>query len=162
MGARSVCVGVLFVCTGNICRSPTAAGVFAGMVRDAGLSGRVRVDSAGTYDYHPGEPPDPRSQRAAARRGYDLSGQRARVICEQDFEVFDYILAMDRSHLAILKRRCPSQHRGKLQLFLSYADGLGADEVPDPYFGEGPGFEVVLDLVELAAKGLLEHVRHNH
>ena len=163
MGASAVkVVGVLFVCTGNICRSPTAAGVFGQLVRKAQLGHRVRVDSAATHDYHPGEPPDLRSQRAATRRGYDLGHQRARVIAARDFETFDYILAMDRGHLVILKRQCPPQHRGKLQLFLSYAEGLEAEEVPDPYSGGSAGFEIVLDLVELASEGLLEHVRRNH
>ena len=162
MGANAVKVGVLFVCTGNICRSPTAAGVFAERVREARLDHRVRVDSVATHDYHPGEPPDQRSQRAAARRGYDLSRQRARVIAARDFETFDYILAMDRGHLVILKRQCPPQHHDKLQLFLSYAEGLTAEEVPDPYFGGSRGFEIVLDLVELASEGLLEHIRRNH
>jgi len=162
MGVSAVKVGVLFVCTGNICRSPTAEGVFARKVQDAEFGNRVRVDSAATHDYHPGKPPDPRSQRAAARRGYDLGGQRARVIVEQDFEIFDYILAMDRGHLAILMRQCPPQHHGKLQLFLSYAEGLSAEDVPDPYFGGGAGFEIVLDLVELASEGLLEHIRRSH
>jgi low molecular weight protein-tyrosine phosphatase len=161
MGASAVKVSVLFVCTGNICRSPTAAGVFAHKVQEAGLLNRVRVDSAATHDYHRGEPPDRRSQHAAARRGYDLARQRARVVTAQDFAIFDYILAMDRGHLAILKRDCPPQHQGKLQLFLNYAEGLEAEEVPDPYYGGSGGFEIVLDLVELASEGLLEHIRRN-
>ena len=155
-------VGVLFVCTGNICRSPTAEGVFAHMVEEARLADRIRVDSAATHDYHPGKAPDPRSQRAAARRGYDLSGQRARLISDRDFESFDYILAMDRDHMHILADQCPREHREKLRLFLAYADGLDTDEVPDPYFGGGAGFEVVLDLVEIASESLLEHIRRNH
>lgn len=162
MGASAVKVSVLFVCTGNICRSPTAEGVFAKRVREARLEDRVQVDSAATHDYHPGKPPDARSQRAAARRGYDLGGQRARVIVTEDFETFDYILAMDRGHLAILMRDCPPRHHGKLQLFLTYAEGLETEEVPDPYCGSGVGFEIVLDLVELASEGLLEHIRRKH
>ncbi len=162
MGVGGVQVSVLFVCTGNICRSPTAAGVFAELVQRAGLQDRVRVDSAGTHDYHVGKAPDARSQRAAARRGYDLSRQRARVIQAEDFEEFDYILAMDRGHLAILRRQCPSQHRGKLQMFMSYSVGLETEEVPDPYCGGSGGFEIVLDMVELASEGLLEHIRRNH
>jgi protein-tyrosine phosphatase len=162
MGASAVKVGVLFVCTGNICRSPTAEGVFAYQVREAGLDHRVWVDSAGTHDYHVGESPDQRSQRAAAQRGYNLAHQRARVFAARDFETFDYILAMDRGHLQILKRQCPPQHRKKVELFLRYAEGLEAEEVPDPYYGGGGGFEIVLDLVELASQGLLEHIRRNH
>lgn len=160
VGARKV--GVLFVCTGNICRSPTAEGVFAHQVREAGLDQLVRVDSAGTHDYHVGEAPDGRSQRAAAQRGYNLAHQRARVVAAGDFEAFDYILAMDRGHLQILRHQCPPRHRKKLELFLHYAEDLEAEEVPDPYYGGGGGFEIVLDLVELASEGLLEHIRRNH
>lgn len=162
MGGSAVKVSVLFVCTGNICRSPTAEGVFAYQVRAAGLDGRVVVDSAGTHDYHVGEAPDLRSQRAAAQRGYNLAHQRARVIVPDDFEAFDYILAMDRGHLEILRRQCPPHHRSKLQLFLRYAKDLEGEEVPDPYYGGGGGFEIVLDLVEQASQGLLEHIRRNH
>ena len=147
--------GVLFVCTGNICRSPTADGVMRRMVRDAGLARGVRVDSAGTHDYHVGEAPDARAQEHARRRGYDLSGLRARQVVVEDFESFELILAMDRGHLAILRRIAPPQHRHKLRLFMEFAEGWQAEEVPDPYYGGPAGFERVLDMVEAAARGLL-------
>jgi len=150
--------GVLFVCTGNICRSPTAHGVFLHMLREAGLAERVRVDSAGTHDYHVGEPPDRRTQDHARRRGYDLSMLRARQVSRADFERFDRILAMDRSHLAILRRLAPAQFEG-LGLFMDYATASPGREVPDPYYGRGDGFERVLDMIELAAAGLLDSLR---
>ena len=141
---------VLFVCTGNICRSPTAEGVFREMARREGL--RVHVESAGTHDYHVGEPPDERAQRHAKRRGYDLSAQRARRVATGDFAAFDLIVAMDRGHLRLLQSACPPQHRGKLRLFLADRD------VPDPYYGGADGFEQVLDLVEAACRDLLAEI----
>jgi len=150
--------GVLFVCTGNICRSPTAHGVFLHMLREAGLAERVRVDSAGTHDYHVGEPPDLRTQDHARRRGYDLSMLRARQVSRADFERFDRILAMDRGHLAILRRLAPARFEG-LGLFMDYAAASPSREVPDPYYGRGDGFERVLDMIELAAAGLLDSLR---
>jgi protein-tyrosine phosphatase len=150
--------GVLFVCTGNICRSPTAHGVFLHLVREAGLADRVHVDSAGTHDYHVGEPPDVRSQAHARRRGYDLSALRARQISRHDFERFDRILAMDRGHLAILRRMAPARHDG-LGLFMDYARPSPGPDVPDPYYGAGDGFERVLDMIERAAAGLLDSLR---
>ena len=151
-------IGVLFVCTGNICRSPTADGVFAGMLAAHGLEGRVHVDSAGTHDYHPGKRPDPRTQRAAARRGYDLEHLRARVVVRADFDCFDYVLAMDRGNYHDLLRTCPETRRDRVQMLLSFAEHLGVDEVPDPYYGGGDGFETVLDLVEVASEGLIRHL----
>ena len=145
----------LFVCMGNICRSPTAEGVMRALVERAGLGADYLLDSAGTHAYHVGNPPDPRSQQAALRRGYDLSGLRARCVSTPDFERFDQILAMDRDNLAILVRACPADLRHKLRLFLDYANGFEEDEVPDPYAGGQDGFEHVLDLVEAAANGLL-------
>ena len=142
---------ILFVCTGNICRSPTAEGVFREMARRQGL--RVHVESAGTHDYHVGEPPDERAQHHAKRRGYDLSEQRARHVSTGDFEAFDLIVAMDRGHLRLLQRACPPQHREKLRLFLADRD------VPDPYYGGPDGFEQVLDLVEVACRDLLAEIR---
>jgi low molecular weight protein-tyrosine phosphatase len=152
-------IGVLFVCMGNICRSPTAEGVFRHYVEHAGLTRRIVVDSAGTLDYHAGEPPDFRAQRAAERRRYDLSGLRARQVRPRDFEEFDYILAMDRDNLAHLQRLSPPWCRKKVQLFLEYAAGGTAGEVPDPYYGNQAAFELVLDLAEDASRGLLEHIQ---
>jgi protein-tyrosine phosphatase len=160
---------VLFVCMGNICRSPTAEGVFRHHVIQAGLESAMVIDSAGTHAYHVGEPPDKRSMAAALRRGYDLSAQRARHVCPVDFEQFDFILAMDRDNLALLQAECPPAYQAKLQLFLSYAtdpqqplgqgQGLRTREVPDPYFGGADGFERVLDLIEDASRGLLGHIQ---
>ena len=149
---------VLFVCMGNICRSPTAHGVFEHLLRDVPEL-EVLVDSAGTHAYHVGNPPDSRSQEAAARRGYDLSAQRARKVSALDFETFDLVLAMDRSNLDNLRAVADAQHHSKIRLFLEFATQTDVREVPDPYYGAGRGFEEVLDLVEDAARGLLEHVR---
>lgn len=150
---------VLFVCMGNICRSPTAEGVFRELVDRAGLSGQIHVDSAGTHDYHIGEPPDARSQAAAARRGYGLADLRARQIEAADFTTFDIVLAMDEHNLDLLRRQCPEQQRGRVQLFLDFAEACPVREVPDPYYGGAQGFERVLDLVEQASRGLLAHIR---
>jgi protein-tyrosine phosphatase len=151
--------GILFVCMGNICRSPMAEGVFRQHVTQAGLEGRIVIDSAGTHDYHVGEPPDPRAQRAAGRRGYDLSMLRGRQVSRADFGEFDYLLAMDRMNLRVLERLCPSGHGHKLKLFLEFSNDAAPREVPDPYYGGDQGFEHVLDLVEEAAQGLLAHLR---
>ncbi|EGI77932.1 low molecular weight protein-tyrosine-phosphatase [Hylemonella gracilis] len=150
---------VLFVCTGNICRSPTAHGVFLKQVHEAGLQRRVRVDSAGTHGYHVGDPPDARSQHHAARRGYDLSELRARRVEEDDFARHDLILAMDQGHLALLTQRCPPELRHKLHAFTRWCQRHSTNEVPDPYYGDARGFEHVLDLVEDGCAGLLAHVR---
>ena len=147
---------VLFVCMGNICRSPTAEGVFRKLVEGEGLLAGFSIDSAGTINYHEGEPPDRRAQAAARRRGVDLSRLVARAVTTDDFESFDVILAMDRDNLAALTARCPAQHRGKLRLFL---DGMELDEVPDPYYGGPDGFEQVLDLCEAGARRLLDELR---
>ncbi|MGB5079159.1 MAG: low molecular weight protein-tyrosine-phosphatase [Burkholderiales bacterium] len=148
-------MNVLFVCTGNICRSPTAEGVFRKLAADAGLRERIGADSAGTHGYHVGEPPDPRTQAAAARRGYDLSDLRARKIERADFQRFDLILAMDRDHHAILSRMAPASVSHKLRLVMSYARRFSEPEVPDPYYGGPQEFERVLDMLEDAAQGLL-------
>jgi protein-tyrosine phosphatase len=150
---------VLFVCMGNICRSPMAEGTFRHQVKLAGLAGQITCASAGTHDYHAGEPPDPRAQLAASRRGYDLSAQRARQVKPGDFNEFDYVLAMDEMNLRLLQRLCPPQHSHKLKLYLEFGADTGAREVPDPYYGGAQGFEHVLDLVEQAAQGLLRHLR---
>lgn len=153
---------VLFVCMGNICRSPTAEGVFRHLVGEQGLGGKIVIDSAGTHDYHIGDPPDARSQAAAAHRGYDLSGLRARQITAGDFTRFDYVLAMDDANLYLLRQQCPDAYRGRLKLFLEFSPDCGLREVPDPYYGGAQGFERVLDLVENAAQGLLRHLKiHN-
>ncbi|GHD58854.1 low molecular weight protein-tyrosine-phosphatase [Jeongeupia chitinilytica] len=150
---------VLMVCTGNICRSPTADGVLRKLVDDAGLAGRVIVDSAGTQDYHVGEAPDRRAQAHAKKRGYDLSPLRARQVSAQDFSRFDLILAMDAGHLRQLERQAPPQHQAKVKLFLDFATAAREREVPDPYYGGADGFEHVLDLVEDGCAGVMEHVR---
>lgn len=149
---------VLFVCMGNICRSPTAEGVFKRLVNDAGLDAEIESDSAGTHDYHIGDPPDARSQAAAGRRGYDLSALRARQFANDDFAAFDYVLAMDETNLTALLSLCPAHYRERVKLFLEFAPEAGHREVPDPYYGGAQGFEEVLDLVELAAQGLLDHI----
>lgn len=155
-------LGVLFVCLGNICRSPTAHGVFERCVQDAGLAARIRVDSAGTGDWHAGEPPDSRARMHARARGFELGHLRARQVRLEDFRRFDLILAMDRNNLADLERLRPPDFGGELALFLRYARaGEGLLEVPDPYYGGSGGFETVLDLVEDAAGGLLEHLQRN-
>lgn len=150
---------VLFVCTGNICRSPTAEAVFRRFVEQAGLAGRIGMDSAGTHGYHIGEPPDPRTRAAASARGYDLSRLRARPIAREDFHRFDLVLAMDRDHHTILARFAPPGAGHKLRMLMEFARRSGVDEVPDPYYGGPDGFELVLDLVEDAAEGLLDHLR---
>ena len=149
---------VLFVCLGNICRSPTAEAVFRHQVQAAGLQGRIQIDSAGTADWHRGKSPDARSCQFASRRGYDLAPLRARQVSVEDFHEFDLILAMDHDNLANLRRLQPDNARAELDLFLRRY-GLGCDAVPDPYYGGDDGFEHVLDLVEQACAALLDEVR---
>lgn len=149
---------ILFVCMGNICRSPTAEGVFRARAQAAGL-GDLLIDSAGTHGYHVGEPPDPRSQQFAARRGIDLSRQRARQVTTADFARFDHILAMDEDNLVALRSICPAQYRHKLALFMQYASRSKAMEVPDPYLGGASGFNQVLDYIEDASDGLIAALR---
>jgi protein-tyrosine phosphatase len=150
---------VLFVCMGNICRSPTAHGVFRHKVMHSGLAGQVRVDSAGTHNYHPGKAPDERTQRHAAQRGYDLSDLRARQMQASDFGLQDLILAMDGDNLALAQALCPSEHTHKLRRMTEFCQQFNSPVVPDPYYGGAAGFEEVLDLVEDACEGLLHHVR---
>jgi protein-tyrosine phosphatase len=149
-------IAVLVVCTGNICRSPTGEGVLRHKAKDRGLADRVHVASAGTHDYHVGDPPDSRTLRHAAKRGYDFSSQRASQVGQQDFEKFDYILAMDRSHLRILRSMQPAGSKAKLGLFLEASGRWKGEDVPDPYYGGVEGFEQVLDMVEEAAQRWLD------
>lgn len=155
-------VKVLFVCLGNICRSPTAEGVFRAIVDEAGLSDLVNIDSAGTSGWHIGDPPDERGQRAALTRGYDLSQQRARKVGPRDFETFDYIIGMDSRNVADLSAMAPAGTRDKVSLFLAFAPETGEREIPDPYYGGPDGFDQVLDLVEAASRGLLADIRARH
>ena len=150
---------VLFVCMGNICRSPTAHGVFRHKLQAAGLAQAVRVDSAGTHNYHPGSSPDARSQASAAKRGYDLSDLRARQIAAPDFANFDLILVMDQDNLALVQSICPCGQERRVRRLTEFCLRLSSPAVPDPYYGNGDGFELVLDLVEDACEGLLRYVR---
>ncbi len=149
---------ILFVCTGNICRSPMAEAVARHFISTGGLDGLIEVDSAGTHGYHVGEAPDPRTRKAAQLRGYDLSALRARKLDPFDFQRFDLLLAMDRGHLETMRRLCPEVYRPRLGLFMEYARNSEYDEVPDPYYGGPRGFDVVLDMCEDGVKGLLETV----
>lgn len=151
-------VSVLFVCMGNICRSPTAEGVFRRHVAEAGLDDLFEIDSAGTHAYHVGEPPDRRAQEAATRRGFSLDDIRARRVAAGDFERFHHIIAMDEDNLVMLHEQADATHREKIRLFLEFGSGPET-EVPDPYYGGATGFERVLDLVEDASRGLLERLR---
>src|ERR1700752_731050 len=150
---------VLFVCLGNICRSPTAEAVLRALAAREAPDLALEVDSAGTAGYHVGEPPDPRTRAAAARRGYDLTAPRARIVEPADFERFDLILAMDREILRALQRRAASTSQPRVRLLMEFAAEAGREDVPDPYYGGPNGFEEVLDLVETAARGLLGHLR---
>ena len=155
-------VSVLFVCMGNICRSPTAQGVFEQLVTDNDLAGLIQIDSAGTHAYHIGEGPDERAAAAALKRGVDLSPQQARRVSPDDFHVFDYVIAMDSSNFEDLASNCPPEHEAKLRLFMEFAADLETNEVPDPYYGGTTGFERVLDLIEEASAGLLAEIRQQH
>lgn len=148
--------GVLFVCTGNICRSPTAAGAFRHVVRNAGLQNRVLIDSAGTHGYHIGEAPDHRAITVAQTRGIDISDLRARQFTREDFDLFDLILAMDEGHFKHIQRMMPANARAETGLFLDFLPDAGRRDVPDPYYGGTKDFEYVLDLVERGSNQLLE------
>jgi low molecular weight protein-tyrosine phosphatase len=150
---------ILFVCLGNICRSPSAEAVLRAIAAREAPALTLEIDSAGTAGYHIGDAPDPRSQAAALRRGYDMAPLRARIIEAADFERFDLILAMDTANLEVLRKRAPAEYRDRVRLFLEFAPDCGLDEVPDPYYGGPSGFEQVLDLVEEASRGLLSHLR---
>ena len=155
-------VSVVFVCMGNICRSPTAEAVFRHYVESAGLSEQISIDSAGTHDYHVGDRADARAQRAAQQRGYDMSKLRGRQVSAEDFRRFDYVLAMDRANLAMLRDINPGDSDSRVGLLLEFARHHAEREVPDPYYGGADGFERVLDMVEDAAQGLLEEIRQRH
>jgi protein-tyrosine phosphatase len=149
---------VLFVCLGNICRSPTAEGVFRELVNQKGVADQISIDSAGTGDWHIGRPADVRAAQAALSRGYDLSSLRARQAIADDFRQFDYVLAMDESNLNNLRQLAPVDFQGYLGLFLDFSQQDEYTEVPDPYYGGEQGFELVLDLIEDASEGLLQHI----
>ncbi len=155
-------VKVLFVCLGNICRSPTAHGVFSRQVVDAGLANQIEVDSAGTSGWHINAEPDSRSSTEAAARGYDLSFVRSRKITSDDFDDCDLILAMDNENLRDLESECPHEHRQKLKLFLDFSGDLKTREVPDPYYGGDEGFTRVLELVEFGGQALLQHIQEQY
>jgi protein-tyrosine phosphatase len=155
-------VKVLFVCMGNICRSPTAEGVFTKLVENANLSEKIGIDSAGTHAYHVGEPPDKRASSSALARGFDIGHLRARRVSAEDFYEFSYVIAMDGDNYSILESICPPGFEHKLQMLMDFAPNHEAKEVPDPYYGGAKGFERVLDMVEEAAKGLLEEIRLKH
>ncbi len=151
-------IKVLFVCMGNICRSPTAEGVFTKLVQDKKVAHLFSIDSAGTHAYHIGDAPDGRSQKAALNRGIDISHLRGRKVVFGDFEDFDFVLAMDGNNHAILVEACSPQHQHKIHYFLDFAPALNTREVPDPYYGNGNGFERVLDMIEAASDGFLKYL----
>jgi protein-tyrosine phosphatase len=156
-------IRVLFICMGNICRSPTAEGAFTRLIRAEGLEERIWVDSAGTHAYHMGDAPDPRAIRAADRRGIALEHLRARKVAAADFDTFDYLLAMDEDNVAHLTDICPEERfLPRVRLFMDFAEDAPESNVPDPYYGGLQGFERVLDLVDDAARGLLAHIRAQH
>lgn len=156
--AASYQLGVLFVCMGNICRSPLAEGAFRKLWRERVPQLELRIDSAGTHAYHVGEPPDERAIAVARSRDMDISMHRGHVVTRADFAAFDYILAMDRVNLAGLRKLRADSGGANLHLLLEFADGSSGDEVPDPYYGGPHGFERVLDLVTSGAEGLLQHL----
>ncbi|OOG24518.1 phosphotyrosine protein phosphatase [Thioalkalivibrio denitrificans] len=155
-------VKVLFVCMGNICRSPMAQGAFEMLVNDAGIGHLIKVDSAGTHAYHVGSPPDERAQRTAHGRGIDISGQRARLLEPDDSEAFDYVLVMDEDNLENARRVSPPEHHERIRLFLDFAEDLPDREVPDPYYGGNAGFDRVMDMVQSAAEGLLDDLKRRY
>lgn len=148
---------ILFVCLGNICRSPTAEAVFKTRAKRAGLD--VEVDSAGTSGWHVGETPDPRSIAAGEARGYSFAGQNSRAVSKNDFVLFDKIIAMDNQNLKALRDLCPERYQYKVEMFLSYAPHAGVTNIPDPYYGRGDGFKTVLDLIETASDGLIKSLK---
>jgi len=155
-------VKVLFVCMGNICRSPTAHGVFRKLVEIENLSHRIEIDSAGTHAYHVGKPPDSRSQETAESRGIDLSDLRARQASSEDFSLYDYVIAMDKDNYRSLLAICPTGEESCLHMLMDFAPDMRTTEVPDPYYGGPAGFERVFDLVDAAARGLLNDIKFRH
>ena len=153
---------VLFVCLGNICRSPTAHGVFEQLLRDSGLSNSVTVDSCGTGDWHLDHAPDKRAQLTAKQHGFNLSHLRSRLICQADFCRFEYILVMDKNNLRDVLALCPEQYKYKCQLFLDFAKELGIQEVPDPYYGGDDGFEKVINMIKVASQNLIQEISVNN
>ncbi|MGB8337450.1 MAG: low molecular weight protein-tyrosine-phosphatase [Burkholderiales bacterium] len=152
---------ILFVCMGNICRSPTAEGVLRHFARELGIDASLTIDSAGTIGFHAGEAPDKRAIQHAAKRGYDLTAIRARQINQPDYEFFDQILAMDKQNIIWLKKQIPDEYAHKLRLFLDFSDKYAGRDVPDPYYGNAKGFEIVLDMAEDGARGLIAHLLEN-
>ena len=155
-------VGVLFVCMGNICRSPMAEGAFREAARNAGIEGRLKIDSAGTIGYHAGSPPDQRALAAARKQGVDISRQRSRKVTDDDFETFDYILVMDDENFRDITGRCPERHQARVQMFLRHAPHLPLDEMPDPYGGHRDDFDMCYSAAVDAAKGLLATIIAKH
>jgi len=162
LNSKSSKVRILFVCMGNICRSPTAQGVFDQLINAQGLGKIITTDSAGTGAWHTGKSPDSRARKVAKRRGYNLDKYRARMVNEQDYERFDLILAMDRENIASMQSQCPAEYQAKLKLLLSFSSATDELEVPDPYYGGQRGFELVLDLVEDACHGLISHLQNKY
>ncbi len=155
-------VSVLFVCMANICRSPTAQGVFTRLVEEAGLNDEIEIDSAGTISQYAGKPPDRRAQAAASERGYDLSTFRSRLVSKNDCSGFDYIIVMDETNLLDVRSICPKSCWRKIHLFMDFAPGQAGQDVPDPFAGDADDFDLVLDLAERGAAGLLAHIRENY
>ncbi|MEX2016841.1 MAG: low molecular weight protein-tyrosine-phosphatase [Candidatus Hydrogenedentales bacterium] len=155
-------VSVLFVCLGNICRSPTAEGIFRRLLKERGYENDVHIDSSGTSNYHLGEPPDSRAIAKASKCGIDIANLRGRQVTSRDFEQFDYILAMDAENLRDLLQRCPPRHRDRVRLLMEFAPHLNVGAVPDPYFGGEDGFDHVYELIEAASEGLLRVLERDH
>ena len=153
---KEICV--LFVCMGNICRSPTAEAVFRKKLAEIDLSQKIKIDSAGTHNFHPGSPPDERSQKHAKKRGYEMSSLRARAVNDIDFEEFDLLLTMDWDNRTLLEERCPAMHIHKIRGFAEFLQTSPASVIPDPYYGGDAGFENVLDLIEEASEGLMKFI----